>query len=401
MQTKRFFTRTIILTLTLWVLVLFANTYSSGVSKLKLNRTKISMYVGQSVKLKANVKRKAKKVWKSSNKRIATVNKKGRVKAKKSGTATITVKANRKRVKCRIKVGKYAKSIITNNSDVIIIELGDTEFIKAKIIPSKVLYQGVNFTSHSPKIVSVDQNGKLTGLSRGVTTVTIKSNSITKGKKVLKRDVTVSVIRKTKVPQPSNKPGDSASPKPSDNTGNTSSPTPSNNPSIMPSSSPNITSIPLVIPGGNSVVSSTGKTLYEELAVIEQAELQKQTDKLVVATYVVQYNGYPYTYFFLNPYYSGNMSMSFEGTNFMSSRSVANVFNIMETQFGSATYMDCYGIHTLPEGYKKGDRVWWSIENLDTEKLYHLVAWTNDSTFFTPCYVILMTGDMTNIVNLQ
>ena len=48
---------------------------------------------------------KADKVtYKSSNKKIATVSKKGVIKGKKKGTATITIKSGKVTKKCKVKV---------------------------------------------------------------------------------------------------------------------------------------------------------------------------------------------------------------------------------------------------------------------------------------------------------
>ena len=60
-------------------------------------------YVGDSFKLKVTGTRKKPK-WSSSNKKVATVNKKGIVRAKKAGKATITAKVNGKKLKCFLTV---------------------------------------------------------------------------------------------------------------------------------------------------------------------------------------------------------------------------------------------------------------------------------------------------------
>lgn len=63
--------------------------------KLKLNKKKVTLFVGKSVRLK--VKGTKKKVkWKSSKKKVATVTSKGKVKAKKKGKARITAKIGKK-----------------------------------------------------------------------------------------------------------------------------------------------------------------------------------------------------------------------------------------------------------------------------------------------------------------
>lgn len=67
------------------------------VTKIKLNKTKATLKVKKTVQLKATVSPKKasykKVLWKTSNKKIATVSSTGKVTAKKKGTATITATA--------------------------------------------------------------------------------------------------------------------------------------------------------------------------------------------------------------------------------------------------------------------------------------------------------------------
>lgn len=71
--------------------------------KPKLNKTKLSLYVGKTAVLK--VKNNKKKVkWSTSRKSVAAVSKKGKVSARKKGTATITAKVAKKKLKCRVTV---------------------------------------------------------------------------------------------------------------------------------------------------------------------------------------------------------------------------------------------------------------------------------------------------------
>lgn len=67
-------------------------------------KTKVSLGVGAETTLKLTGKGKI--TWKSSNKKIATVSKKGVVTAKKAGTATITATCNGKKATCKVKVKK-------------------------------------------------------------------------------------------------------------------------------------------------------------------------------------------------------------------------------------------------------------------------------------------------------
>lgn len=79
--------------------------------KAKLNKTKLTLYVGKTAKLK--VKNNKKKVkWSSSKKSVATVSAKGKVKAKKKGKATIVAKIGKKKLKCKVTVKNPKKKIV-------------------------------------------------------------------------------------------------------------------------------------------------------------------------------------------------------------------------------------------------------------------------------------------------
>lgn len=79
----------------------------NAAKKVKLNKSKLSLYVGKSYTLKLkNTKKKIK--WSSSKKKVATVSKKGKVKAKKKGTCKIIAKVRRKKYVCKVTVKKKA-----------------------------------------------------------------------------------------------------------------------------------------------------------------------------------------------------------------------------------------------------------------------------------------------------
>ena len=89
------------------VLTLFPMRVSAA--QVKLSKTKVTLSVGESVKLKVTGTKKKVK-WSSSNKKVATVSKAGKVTGKKAGKATITAKVNGKKLKCTIKVQKASTS---------------------------------------------------------------------------------------------------------------------------------------------------------------------------------------------------------------------------------------------------------------------------------------------------
>ncbi len=72
-------------------------------ARVRLNKTKAALPVGEKIALKVKGTGKPVK-WSSSKKKIATVNSKGKVKAKKEGKAVITAKVSGRRYKCRLTV---------------------------------------------------------------------------------------------------------------------------------------------------------------------------------------------------------------------------------------------------------------------------------------------------------
>ena len=86
-------------------------------AKPRLNKKKVTLYVGKSVRLKVKgTKKKAK--WKSSNKKVAAVSSKGKVSAKKKGTARITAKIGKKKLVCRVTVKNKKKPVPTRTGSV-------------------------------------------------------------------------------------------------------------------------------------------------------------------------------------------------------------------------------------------------------------------------------------------
>lgn len=87
---------------------------ANAAKKVKLNKSKLSLYVGKSytLKLKNN---KSKVKWSSSKKTVATVSSKGKVKAKKKGSCKITARVGKKKYVCNVSVKKRVSSSTNNN----------------------------------------------------------------------------------------------------------------------------------------------------------------------------------------------------------------------------------------------------------------------------------------------
>ena len=90
------------------------NVAAAKSNAVKLNITKKKISVGSSfqLKVKGKVSRKTVVTWKSSNKKIAVVSKKGKVTGKKAGKTqiTVTVGGNNKKAVCKVTVQKKKNS---------------------------------------------------------------------------------------------------------------------------------------------------------------------------------------------------------------------------------------------------------------------------------------------------
>ncbi len=79
--------------------------------KAALNKKRVTLTVGQSAKLKVkNCRKKVK--WSSNKKKIVSVNKNGKIRGRKKGTAKITAKFGKKKLVCSVTV--KAKKVTTN-----------------------------------------------------------------------------------------------------------------------------------------------------------------------------------------------------------------------------------------------------------------------------------------------
>ena len=90
------------------ILVPKRNTYAA--KKTKLNKKSATIEIGKTVTLKLKNAPKGKKIkWTSSKKKVAVVNRKGRVQGKSAGKAKITAKVGKKKYTCTVTVKKKEK----------------------------------------------------------------------------------------------------------------------------------------------------------------------------------------------------------------------------------------------------------------------------------------------------
>lgn len=163
----------------------------------KLNKSQLVLKVKQTAKLKlSGTSRKV--TWKSSKKSVASVNKKGKVTAKKQGKAIITASVGGMRYSCQVQVIKEENqggsdtkipqdvpepvikvSGITLDKSEITITNGFSEQLTATIEPSNATDQSLLWESSDNGVVSVDDNGRITGCSVGTAVVSATCAGVT------------------------------------------------------------------------------------------------------------------------------------------------------------------------------------------------------------------------------
>ena len=146
---------------------------------IKLNLTSITLQQKQSTKaVKVTMaKGDSVKSWTSSNKKIATVDKKGTIKAVKKGTAkiTVTLKSGKKAtVTVKVQTSKVATSKITGLKSKVTVKKGKTLTLKPVLSPitskDKITYKTSN-----KSVATVSSKGVITGKKKGTAKITVKA----------------------------------------------------------------------------------------------------------------------------------------------------------------------------------------------------------------------------------
>ena len=157
---------------------------------LKVSNKKV--YAGRSGKIKVKSTRGAKLSYKTSNKKIATVNSRGVVTGKKAGTVKITITAKKSKYKTvkktiTVKVVKQNQSISARNMG---LTTGQRKNLGAKARTP------MTYKSSNPKVVTVDKKGNLKALRPGTAKIKVYAKATGTFNKA-SRTITVKVTKKT------------------------------------------------------------------------------------------------------------------------------------------------------------------------------------------------------------
>lgn len=159
--------------------VVISSTYVP-VQGITLNKTTINLLVGETETLIKNIQPENatnKDVnWHSSNTNVATIDKNGKVTAKKVGTAIITVYTQKKQVSCTVNVvDKIELKGISLNKNTLTLKEKTSEILKIQYTPSNATNKNITWQSSNKNIATVDSSGKVTGISPGTAKITVIS----------------------------------------------------------------------------------------------------------------------------------------------------------------------------------------------------------------------------------
>lgn len=150
------------------------------VTGISLNKSTLNILIGAEETLNATItpsNATSKDVtWTSSDTSVVSVAN-GKITAKKLGTAIITASSYEYRATCRVTVVDtvFLKSISLNKSNMTIKEKA-TERLNVTYTPSNATNKRVTWKSSNTSIVTVDDQGNVTGVKPGSATITVISN---------------------------------------------------------------------------------------------------------------------------------------------------------------------------------------------------------------------------------
>ena len=147
-----------------------------------LNKASLELLIGGSETLVATVKPDDTTyktiTWTSSNEAIATIDSDGKVTAIALGTATITATCGSVSATCEVTVNPVPAESITLDKIEAEILVGYSVTLTATVLPDDTTFKTVTWTSSDEDIATVDENGTVTGIGVGSTTITATCGSV-------------------------------------------------------------------------------------------------------------------------------------------------------------------------------------------------------------------------------
>ncbi|UJF26131.1 Ig-like domain-containing protein [Planococcus sp. 107-1] len=149
----------------------------------KLDKTSLTIVKGQTASIKATVSpidsTDKGVTWKTSNYKIATVDKNGKVAAKATGTVNITATVKGAKVataKVTVKAPVLATSVKVSKTSATLAK-GKTLNLTATVSPSSTTNKNVNWRTSNAKVAKVDSKGKVTAVGSGTAKITVTTSN--------------------------------------------------------------------------------------------------------------------------------------------------------------------------------------------------------------------------------
>lgn len=162
--------------------------YAKGIDFLILGVYEKSLDVGDEFYISAVASNGNKITFRSSNSKVASVSPYGRIIAKKSGEAKITVKAGKAQARCRIIVKKTRIDVNEKN---ISMDNGSTFQLKAAASTG----HGLTYKSSKKSVAAVDEKGLITAKKPGEANITISVDGVSEICKIKVRETKVRLDR--------------------------------------------------------------------------------------------------------------------------------------------------------------------------------------------------------------
>lgn len=177
---------------------------NAATAQVKITPNSKTIYVGKTTKLKVKKKaKKAKLTWKSSNKRVATVNKKGVVTGRAAGKATIQLKmkVGKKvyRGKSKITVKPILVKSISTSAAEKSMKPGEKYSLRVSVSPSDATNKSLKYSSSNTAVASVDGAGIVTAKKGGKATIYVETKDGSNKKIQVKVSVSYSSANTGKV----------------------------------------------------------------------------------------------------------------------------------------------------------------------------------------------------------
>lgn len=152
------------------------------VKSLKLNKTKVSLALNATMRLKLTIEPsnafEPGITWKSSKPSVVSVDQDGWIAGLADGKATITVtSANGKKATCKVTVKEIKPTSVSLGKTFVSLHPGDSYATTLKIKPSDVSNPSISYTSSDPEVATVDEDGVITAVGCGKARITAKADA--------------------------------------------------------------------------------------------------------------------------------------------------------------------------------------------------------------------------------